>query len=137
MVLGFMFIVSSIPNITGFAVSEGVLKDTSRVLGIVFVILGLVVIFAGEKSLEERTDAGFTVIPSKKFGDSVKGLDLKRINKAIAKIGTGKGREEKLKYLPGRSIHVDDIGRLRFNYVVIDGVKYVELNKYEPKHEYE
>jgi Txe/YoeB family toxin of Txe-Axe toxin-antitoxin module len=126
---------NSFSGITGFAIVEEVSKNFSSVFGLAFVLIGALLLMARRVSLEERTGSGLTVTATDRFVRSVKGHDIKKINKAIQKIGIGKGNEERLKADRDEySIRVG--GGDRIVYHKQEG-NAVVLDAYLPAHEYD
>lgn len=135
---GVLFVLNSFSGITGFAVAELVGKATGSIIGLVFIVGGIVLFLRGQESeLVKISDGGVRIIRSKRFNRSIRQLapkDKKIIERAIRKIGTGCGNEEKLRR-GGYGIKATKGGRVIFDYN--ENKSNAELQNYTPQHKYE
>lgn len=84
-------------------------------------------------SSDHATENHLHVVRTDQFERATRGHDEGAIERAINKIGTGLGKEEKLKHLPGHSIRVSKGGRIIYDKKK-DGT--IELRDYLPSHNY-
>jgi len=95
LLIGAVLLVNSF-GITGFAILEGAGKTMGSVLGIVFVVVGILLIQSRRRVEKESELVRYVeIIRTKSFNRSVRGHEGEAKN-AIAKIGTGMGGEHKL-----------------------------------------
>jgi plasmid maintenance system killer protein len=88
----------------------------------------------GGGGLEEVSEGGVKLIPTKKFLKAIKAHDKGRINNALARIGTGSKDEEKLKGRDDYSIRAGGGERVIFEY---RGKEEAVLKDYHPDHDYD
>jgi len=88
-----------------------------------------------EISTGETTEAGYSIIRTKKFNRAVKKHDPDLIQRAIDKIGTGLGKEEPLTGREDWSIRTTGGGRIIFD--KDEGKKTVKLKNYTSSHKYD
>ena len=112
-------------------VSDSYLSKTNDILGLAFIFMGTL-FFLAKRSLEGRTGGGNSVVATRTFMKDIKRHNIGSINEALMKIGTGKGREERLGHLKGYSIRVTKGGRIIYDRQNGD----VVLKRYEPAHKY-
>jgi len=135
--IGLILLVSSL-SITGNVISERIGKTTGSILGLMFVIGGFILFMArrAESELVNKTEGGLTVIKTDRFLKVVRRHDPKIINRAILKIGSGKGGEERVVTAKEDfSIKGGKGARVIFSYP--RGGESVLLKDYLPQHEYE
>ena len=136
-IIGLVFLIDSL-GITGGVISDSVGETTSSILGLIFIIAGIVLFMARkvkESNLVNRTGDNREVDLSDRFMRSIRGRDINRINAAIKKIGTRKGKEEILQMDPNlHSIRVAKGDRIIFYRM---GEERVQADKYVSAHEYD
>jgi len=100
---------SSLMSITGNVISESV-NIGGSVLGLAFIIGGLA-LFLVEKGggLEEK------IVRKHQFNKAIRKHNQKKIESAIKKISLGLGKQEMLKHIPHKSIHVDKGYRILYD----------------------
>ena len=136
-ILGLILLVSSL-SITGNVISERIGKTTGSILGLMFVISGVILFMArrAESQLVNRTGGGLAVLKTDRFLKAVRKYDPKKINDAILKIGTGLGGEERVVTAKEDfSIKGGKGARVIFSYP--RGGESVLLKDYLAQHEYE
>lgn len=84
-----------------------------------------------DSNMNEAND--MHIIRTEHFEKAIRGHDEEAIERAIRKIGSGLGKQEKLKHLSGHAIRVSRGGRIRYEY---RGSNTVELLDYLPDHKY-
>ena len=133
-ILGVIILVNSYTTITGLTILNETTKTTISILGIMFVVGGILLLMTrgGKGRLERLSDANVNLEPTEKFTKSIRRHNLADINAAIRKIGTGKGKEERLKGGDGYSIRVSKGGRVLFDYD--DSHSTAILEEYNPQH---
>lgn len=136
-VIGFIILFSSL-SITGNIISNKTGERTGSILGLVFIVSGIVLFMTRrtESILVNKTKGGLAVFKTDRFLKTSSKYDPKKINRAILKIGTGLGKEERLVTSKNDfSIRDDEGARVVFGYQ--RGGESVLLKDYLPKHEYE
>ena len=128
-VLGLALIINSQTTFIGVNLSPPESSiDFGLILGLVFVVVGLYLGFATRRVGEIKK--------SRRFLKDIKKLkpgELEKVESAIDKIGTGQGKEEKLKHLPGYAIRVDKKSRVRYDYEPNGDVT---ITEYDREHSY-
>lgn len=128
-VLGIVLIINSQTTILGAVIGfKEISTNASLIVGLVFVIFGIALFFAIRRHGEIKR--------SKRFLKDIKKLkpgELGKVEEAIRKIGTGQGKEEKLRLLSGYSIRVDKQSRVRFDY---ESNGDINLTDYDREHLY-
>mgnify|MGYP001591357399 CR=1 FL=1 len=116
-ILGVVLLILGI-FITGsnFAYTGAVIGVNSSVsfFGIILFIAGIFLLMSERGEPGELE--GITIIETPRFQRAIKKHDVDSIRKAIAKIGTGKGKEEKIQDGRGYSIRESKGGRIIFEY---------------------
>ena len=110
------FIIFSKESLTGAVIG---LEEPNYfgIFGIAVFVAGIVLLFFARKREEkEGLEGKFTIIRTRRFEKAIKGYDLDKINRTAAKIGTGLGKEEKLKGRPDFFIRESGGGRIFFEY---------------------
>ena len=130
LVLGIIFSINSVSQITGFSIAEEIDSKTSFTLGIILVILGI--IFLLFERFAEKDLA--TIVESQDFKKQTKRANKKEIATAIGKIGTGLAHEHPLHgpYTGRFAIKTSKGGRIIYKLV---GDK-IYLEEYNPSHNY-
>jgi len=129
LLIGLIVIFSEPVDLTGYVIEgSGAARDIQFYFGLISVIAGI--LFLAEA--EERVPIRF--IKTAGFEKASRKHSKSAINRAIAKIGTGAGKEERLKHVPGHSIRVSGGARIIFDYR--DRGRTVVLTDYLPAHEY-
>ena len=115
LLIGIFLVLDSFSGITGHVVSEQTGRGIGSVLGLVFIIGGLLLLALEVQ--ERRKEGGLVrVIRTRRFEKAIKRHPKKPIEDAIAKLGTGLAHEEPLKYMEGWSIRAQGGGRIMFGY---------------------
>jgi len=129
-VIGAGLIINSQKNILGGVIGVGELSsNVSLIIGLSLIVVGVILFFITHRKGRIIRDPSFD-----KSIKKLKGQRRQEVEDAVKKIGTGLGGEEKLRHLPGYSIRVSNIGRVRYNRESSGDVR---LKKYEAKHEYD
>lgn len=129
LLLGAILILSSFRGITGFSIAENIGYNSIRIIGVAMIVIGILVLQA-----ERGSERGLrTIIRTKNFEKAIKGHNMEEIERAVSKIGTGLGREEKLKREEDYSIRTSKGGRIIYRYA---NQHIVELKDYTPAHDY-
>jgi|SRR3989344_5363328 len=133
-ILGIFLILDSFFEITGHVVSKQAGIPTTSFFGIILVLSGLVLFFLELRYQQTSTEAqGLEkVIRTKRFERSIRRHDLKKIDRAIEKLGTGLGNEHPL-VGEGKGLYAMSVskgGRIVFE--KRDG-QYI-LQYYDPQH---
>ena len=134
LIFGVVFLLNS--RITGFVIVEEISGNFGFVLSLIFFVVGVLLLIIGERESEGKLEK--EVLETEHFKRAVRKHDLNAIRRAIEKIGTGLGNEEKLK-LSGRglySIRASRGGRVIFEKDYAKGKEIVRLVDYLPAHEY-
>lgn len=126
--IGVVLILNSLSGITGFIIAERVGTSVSGILGLVFLVVGVLLFVSG---LEKKVKP-IKIIRTKQFQKAIKRHPQGPIEAAIKKIGTGLANEENLKYAKGNSIRTTKGGRVFY----IPKGKTIELIGYTPDHKY-
>jgi len=125
LIIGAFLILNSALTITGNVVSTpNSSMSGDSLFGFIFIVGGLVIFMARDQGLEGKLE----IIKTEAFEKAIKKHNLKPIQRAIEKIGTGLGKEEHLKYLKGKSIRTSRDGRILYERVG----NVVTLNNYLP-----
>jgi hypothetical protein len=132
--IGAALLLNSVQGVTGFAVFEGSDLVGGFYIALWFVIAGLVVLAMAERDDEDdpEGDLELKIVTSRKFDKDVKGHPPGPINRAIEKIGTGKGKPKHLKGGDEYEIRTSKGGRVIYE---LEGDT-VTLKKYTPDHKY-
>ena len=125
--------------LTGAVIGSGKSSFIS-LIGALSMIVGIVLVLASKKEdkLEERVKTPLTFERTKAFDYSIRSDESKWVEKAVAKIGTGIGREHKLqsiKYEGRPAYAIDASGRGRVLFTRKPG-NVVVLQLYDSKHRY-
>lgn len=121
LLIGLVFLLNSFSSITGAVVLENANVNVSGLLGLVFVIVGIAVMMAGERgkiSIDDVVDGqGHKPVITDDFRKAIRRHDPKKIITAIRKIGTGLGKQEPLTHIKHQSVRSGEGGyRVIFDY---------------------
>jgi len=136
---GIVLFLNASSSITGFVILENVDAGTSSILGIVLLAVGFLVFIVARKrtgGLEDKSDAGIDLVGTKRFEKAVKGHDIKSINRALSKIGTGGGKEHALTGERKGEYAIRTSGGGRIVYHYNGDHSEVILEDYLPDHKY-
>ena len=124
--VGIFILIISRGGITGFVSFFGDEGETS-VWGIVFVLIGLVLVFVGRE--ESRLGE---IVESNEFRKDIKRQDPQEIRRAIGKIGSGLGKAHSLSG-GAYAIKTSKGGRIIYHRAQSGAII---LDRYTPNHEY-
>jgi hypothetical protein len=93
--VGILFLLNS--QMTGAVISTSIDNSLGFLAGMALLIGGIGLILAKGRNVVRKTEGGIEIIITDGFIQSLRNVDLKRVNRALEKIGTGKGHEETLK----------------------------------------
>ena len=110
-------LVSFTPSLTGAVIGVGKTlgEDVNIVLGLILVLAGLFMLITEREERESGVEKKVKIVITKNFEDAIKRHDLKRINAAIAKIGTELGKEHLLSN-DEYAINTSKGGRIVYSY---------------------
>ena len=135
LLMGFVFLLNYTSNVTGYAVFSGSDLKQSGYVALWFIASWLVIFLMAGEQRQSEDGRIVRLVRTSRFDRAVKGHDMKRIQKAIDKIGTGLGKEEKLAKTGDYSVRESGGGRVIFSYD--DTRTVVTLKNYTPEHRYE
>jgi len=131
-ILGVVSLLSSFGSITGYVTLNEFREQASSIVGVLLIIGGIVLIMVGRG--EEDLEGKVKIIKTRRFEKAIRRHDLAAINRAIARIGTGLGKEEKLVGREDYSIRAGEGKRVIFEYN--DDHKIATLTDYTSTHNY-
>jgi hypothetical protein len=117
LIIGFLFIINPFQSITGNVILDDIDIKVNYIAGLLFIIGGVILLYvSGEERESVRNKEGkiVSIVKTHAFSKATKKQDPAIIYAAIQKIGTGLGREEKLKS-GGYSIRTSKGGRIVYN----------------------
>ena len=133
--IGLFFLADSRINITGAVIGLPLSATLKSVFGMAFMISAIIAFLASiDKIVAQNEDGSIKINCTDKFKKEIKKHSLEEVNKALSKIGTGKGKEERLHgYNNLYSIRESKGGRIIFSY---KNPKEVEVDEFYPAHQY-
>jgi len=129
---GVVSLLSSFGSITGYVTLGEFREQASSIIGVLLVIGGIVLIMVGVG--EEDLEGKVRIIKTRRFEKAIRGHNIKAINRAITRIGTGLGKEEKLVGREDYSIRAGEGKRVIFEYN--GDHKIATLTDYTSTHDY-
>ena len=138
-ILGFISILMGIvflldTQLTGAIISNSMGSSVSFFIGMILLIGGIGLILTKGRKLADETEGGMEIIITDRFSRSIGKHSIKKINKALKKIGTGRGREETLK-MDRTLFSIRASGGARILYRK-DAEGNIVTENYLPSHEY-
>ena len=115
--IGIIILLNSFQSLTGFVIFENADVKYGYFAGLWFIIVGILILTEARETsgLEQISETGIRIEPTKTFVKDIKKENIRKINEAIRKIGGGTGYEHRLR--EGRyAIATSKGGRILFNY---------------------